>query len=186
MLTSSVRPPHNTVHKDTSDPISQPQQPIFMALRYLATRPCWPRLSYDPIPGHPPLWRCNKWIISGSHWQCPCVCLCRCTNIYISHQFIITINSHQAYIIILTQHFNNYITRLKVTRQWPLAAARNNLAAVEQQARCRGEAQQLGLSNPSQLVAARTILAIASALCLSQTKHEVQNSIYYSQSEPTR
>ena len=43
--------------------------------------------------------------------------------------------------------------------------------------------QKLGLPSPSQLVAAKTILATASALCLNQTKHEIPNSTYRSQFE---
>ena len=59
-----------------------------------------------------------------------CVCLCRCDNMYINHQLIKSINSHQAYIIIPAQHLSNYITHLKVTRQWPLAVTRKKLAVA--------------------------------------------------------
>ena len=89
---------------------------------------------------------------------------------------IIKLSNHQyrQTHIIISIRLNNYITHLKVTRQWHLAAARNNLAAAEQQSRCSsgkahcgGEPLQLGLSNLSQLIAAKTTLAAVSALCLS-------------------
>ena len=37
------------------------------------------------------------------------ICICKCIIMYTTHQFIITIRSHQAYIIILAKHLNNYI-----------------------------------------------------------------------------
>ena len=61
---------------------------------------------------------------------------------------------------------------MKVTRQLPLAGARNSLNTVEQksrcndiQARCGGKHKLLGLSNLSQLDTARTTLAAMSASC---------------------
>ena len=71
--------------------------------------------------------------------------------------------------------------------------ARKSLTAVEQQARCSDsqahcsdEHQHLGFPNPSQLVAARTILAATSAPYLNQPNHKSQSKICYSQTERTR
>ena len=90
-----------------------------------------------------------------------------------------TINFHQAYIIILIQHFNNFTIHLKVTRQWPfaaakssLAAAKSSLAAAEQQSHRSDKHLPLGLSNPSQPYAVWTILAAMSVFYLNnQTQH---------------
>ena len=82
---------------------------------------------------------------------------------------------HRAYIIIPIQRPHNCIIHLKATRQWPLAATRNCFAAVEHQSRCSDiqaccscKHQPLGLSNPSQLDTARTILTVASVFYLKQ------------------
>ena len=90
-----------------------------------------------------------------------------------------TITLHQAYIIILAQRLNNYTIHLKLTKQWPLAAVRNNLAAVEQQscyndiqAPCNDKYPFLGLSHSSQLDAAWIAPAATSAFYLNnQTRH---------------
>ena len=70
--------------------------------------------------------------------------------------------------------------------------ARKSLATAEQQAlcsdgqaRCSDELQHLGFPNLSQLIAARTILAAASAPCFNQPNHKSQGEICYSQTEPT-
>ena len=121
-----------------------------------------------------------------------CVCLCRCTNMYIIHQIVIIINSHQAYIIRPTQYLDIYITHHNITKQWPIIAERKSLAAAEQQARCSDnqarcsdKLQHLGFPNLSQPVAVRTILTVASAPCLDQPNHKFQGKFYYSQTEPT-
>ena len=101
-----------------------------------------------------------------------CVCLCRCTNMYIIHQIVITINSHQAYIIIPTQHLNIYIIHQTITKKWPLTVARKSLATAEYQAHCSDKLQHLGFPNSSQHVAVRIILAAASAPCLNQKNHK--------------
>ena len=54
----------------------------------------------------------------------------------------------------------------------------------EKKSRCNDELQHLGFPNPSQLVAARTILVAASALCLDQPNHKSQSKFYYSQTKP--
>ena len=90
-----------------------------------------------------------------------------------------TINSHQAYIIISAQYVNNQFIHQIITKQWHLTEVRKSLAAVEQQVRHSDGLQHLGFPNPSQLIAARTILAAASASCLNQPNHKSQNKIYF-------
>ena len=158
-----------------------------MALRHLATQLCWPRLSCHPISSNPTSWRCNQSIhfIYDPVLRChitaqafignvPCVCLCKCTNVYNIHHIIITISTHQAYIIISTQHFNIYLILHNVTKQWPLAAASELLAAAELHARCSDDQfhcsdkpQYQRVNNLSLLVAAGTNLA----LCLNQPNY---------------
>ena len=119
------------------------------------TRSWLPRLSCHPNTSNPSSWCCNRTITSGSPWQCS---MCMLVRVYqhvhksLNSQ---TVNFHQIYVIILTQHLNNCTIRLKVTRQWPLAVARHNFAAAEQQSRCRdiqarcsGKHPPLGLSDP--------------------------------------
>ena len=60
------------------------------------------------------------------------------------------------------------------------------ISLYDKQARCSGKYQQLGLPSPSKLVVAKTLLATASALCLSKIEHEIQNSTYCSQFELSR
>ena len=174
------------------------------------TQPCWPRLSCHPISmvyidtsdltRHRADLVCHATYSLATHHHGVAtnqtfqalignvshVCLCRCTNMYIIHSIITSINSSQAYIIKPTQYLNNYITFQNVTRQWPLTAAEQQSFYSDIQAHCSGEHQQLGHFHPSQLVTVRTTLVAASALCLSQTEHEIWKSIYYSQSEPSR
>ena len=66
-----------------------------------------------------------------------------------------------------------------------LAVAEQQVLCSEDQAYCNDELQQLGFPNSRQLVAARTILAVASAPYLNQSNHKSQGKIYYSQTEPT-
>ena len=143
MLTSSVMPPQSLqftfsrfVHIDTSNPTCNHVDRVYHAtsisgnlLSWCHNRPIL--LAYDPIPRR----HISIQALIGNVLY---VCLCKCTITYITHQFIITINSHQAYLIILTQHLINYTTRLKVSRQWPLAAVKYNLATAEQQSRYSG------------------------------------------------
>ena len=146
---------------------------LYGAYRHIRpnTCPCWARLSCHLNISNPSSWCCNKTITSGSLWQCS---ICMLVWVYrhvhksLNSQ---TINFHQAYVIILTQRLNNCTICLKVTRQWPLAAARNNLVVVEQQfhssdiqARCSSKHPPLGFSNPNQLDTTRLVLATASAL----------------------
>ena len=97
---------------------------LYRAYRHIRLNmcPCWPRLSCHPHISNPSSWRCNKILISGFPWQCS---LCMLVQVYWHvHKSSNSqaINFHQAYIIILTQHFNNFTIRLKVTRQWPFTA----------------------------------------------------------------
>ena len=67
--------------------------------------------------------------------------------------------------------------------EYKLVAAEQQSRCSDKQARCSGKYQQLGLPSLNQLVTAKTPLAVASALCLDQIEHEVQNSTYCSQFE---
>ena len=60
--------------------------------------------------------------------------------------------------------------------------ARYTLAAVEQQSYCSEGLQQPRLSNLSQLVVVRTMLAAASVLCLTKQSMKSKNSTFCSQS----
>ena len=73
---------------------------------------------------------------------------------------------------------------MNITLQRPLTEQQPRYS--DKQACCSGKHQQLGLPYQSQLVATRTTLTTANALCLSQTEHGVQNSTYCSQFEPPR
>ena len=56
----------------------------------------------------------------------------------------------------------------------------------DKQVRYNVEYQQLRLPSPSQLVAVKTSLAVASTFCLNQTEYEIHNSTYCSQFEFSR
>ena len=131
------------VHLYTNDLTRWPQQSNIMAMRHLATQSCWPRLSCHLISSNLMSWHCNQSIhfiydpILRRHittqafiGNVPCVCLCKCTNMYNIHHIIITINPHQAYIIISTQHFDIYIIHHNVTKQGSLIAASESLAVA--------------------------------------------------------
>ena len=141
----------------------------------MATRPCWPCLSWHPTSSNPTFWLCNQSIhftydpILQHHitaqafiGNVPCVCLCKCTNMYNIHHIIITISAHQAYIIISTQHFNIYILHHNVTKQWPLAAAELHVCCSDDQIRYSDKPQYWRIINPSLLVVARSNLTVAS------------------------
>ena len=114
--------PHIMVHLDTNDSTHWPQQSNITFLHHLATQPCWPRLSCHPISSNPTSWRCNQSIhftydpilrryITAHAFigNVPCVYFCKRTNLYNIYHIIITISAHEAYIIILIEHFNIYI-----------------------------------------------------------------------------
>ena len=87
---------------------------------------------------------------------------------------------------ILNRHILSYLHNIstitlhvKLSQGSDLSVAIYKLVSVEQQARCSDnqpryseKPQQLGLSNPSQLVAMKTSLAAVSTLCLSQIECE--------------
>ena len=103
------------VHTDTSDPTRNRADLVCYATQSLATH-------YHGVATN----QSFKALIGNVL----CVCLCQCINMYIIYSIITSTNSRQAYIIILTQHFNNYITFQNVTRQWPLAEVKYKLIAA--------------------------------------------------------
>ena len=129
--------PISMVYIDTLDPICNHADLVYHVTQQYGVyrhirpnmQPCWPRLSCHPISSNPTSWCCNQSIqleydpvprrlitIQALIGNVTCVCLCRCTNMYIIHQIVITVNSHQAYIIVLTQYLNIYITHQNITK----------------------------------------------------------------------
>ena len=114
-----------------------------MALHHLATQPGWPYLSCHPISSNTTSWYCNQSmqfiydvvlrhhiIVQAFIGNVSCVCLCRCTNMYIIHHIVTTINPHQAHINISTRQFNIYIIHHIITRQWPFSTASESLTTA--------------------------------------------------------
>ena len=179
------------VHRDKSDPTRRPQQHIFMVLHHLG--PNHADLIYHATQS---LATQHLGILTNQSIHITfqaltsnvlCVCLCRYIIIYVIHQIIIIINSHQACIIKPIQHLNIYITHQNITKTMTSRYGRKSLAAAEQQAHCSDnqahcsdKLQHLGFPNPRQLVAARTILTAVSVSCLNQPNHKSEGKVYNS------
>ena len=104
-------------HIDTSDPTCNRADLVYHATQslwriwhiWLNTSLCWPCLSCHPHITNPSLWHCNRILISGSLWKCSV-----CMHVHVYQHIHKSLNSqtidfHQVYIIILTQHFNHLL-----------------------------------------------------------------------------
>ena len=87
--------PNNMVHINTFDPTHWPRQSNIMALILwlhnsvdVICHATQQHGTYDPVP-----W--NHIAIQALIGDVTCVCLCKCTNMYVNHQIVKTSNSHK-------------------------------------------------------------------------------------------